>query len=58
MMDTNIGWIQQREWSPIIQLVFVSGRVEAHKNEPAVIHNPQLEPTPLLSGPFLVGGAY
>ena len=58
MITANTEYMSKREWSPNNQLALVPGRMEALKNEPVVNHNPQLEPTPLLSGPFLGGGAY
>ena len=36
-MAVSIEKIQQREWSPTIQLVFVPGRMETHENETAYI---------------------
>ena len=57
MLNASTKYISKREWSPNIQLVFVSGHIEVY-NGPIANHNPQPEPTPLLTGSFLVGGAY
>ena len=50
--------MSQRGWSPNNQLAFVPGLIKVYLNDPVAIHNPQPEPTPLLSESFLVGGAY